>query len=306
MKKVRVYFLLLPHIHILDVAGADHVFYEAKQQGADIEVHYCSVNGKVVSTSGLALGLFEHCNSVQVEKNDIVVIPGSESSYLLSGELADAADVLEWLRTAYNNGATICSVCTGAFLLARAGLLDGKQCTTHWTCTQKLQELFPSARVQENVLFTQDGTVYTSAGVSSGIDLALHIVSELFGEALAFTVARMLVLYIRRTGHEAQHSLYMVYRNHINSGIHAVQDWIIDNLSKNFTLDDLARVAFMSTRTLTRQFKNATGVSVGEYIRLLRKETALKLIENTTHTRVEIAQMCGLQSVRQLQRIIHS
>lgn len=191
-------------------------------------------------------------------------------------------------------------------LLARAGLLDNKQCTTHWTCTQKLQELFPRAKVQENVLFTHDGTIYTSAGVSSGIDLALHIVSQLFGESLAFSVARMLVLYIRRTGHESQHSLYMVHRNHIHAGVHKVQDWIIENLETQFILSDLANIACMSTRTLTRQFRKETGVSIGEYIRTLRKETAQKLLQNTSHTRAQIATMCGLQSTRQLQRIIHS
>jgi transcriptional regulator GlxA family with amidase domain len=163
-----------------------------------------------------------------------------------------------------------------------------------------------SAKVQENVLFTEDDGVMTSAGVASGIDLALHIVSTLTDDYFCFKVAREIVVYSRRRGNQAQQSVFLSYRNHIHSGVHAVQDWLQEHLHERALLENLAEIACMSTRNLTRIFKQETGITVHDYITILRQERISELLKNPDISRVQIAQQCGLQSERQISRLITS
>jgi transcriptional regulator GlxA family with amidase domain len=300
-----ILFLLLPEIHLLDMAGADQVFYEVKSHGQDIDVQYCSISDiELESSNHLKIGSQKHYSSFELGVSDYLFVPGSEIRYFLSSDYKDNHELHQWLRNQYVNGATICSICTGAFALAQTGLLDGKQCTTHWKRTTELQTLFPSTCVKENVLFTDDSRVMTSAGVSSGIDLALHIVAKEFGDALSFKIARELVVYVRRAGDSAQDSIYTKYRNHVHNGVHNVQDWLVENLSSKPTLEDLAQIACMSPRTLTRLFKKETGITIGEYMLLLRKSIIKELLKNPDITRKQIAGRCGLESERQIQRIL--
>ncbi len=301
----RFIFVLLPQCHLLDLAGMDQVIYELKDAGHDVSMCYCSTHESVRSSNGLQISALEHFSTVRPTEHDVLVVPGAESKSLLSSEFKKQREFLSWLGSAHRAGSRICSVCTGAFALAQAGLLDGRDCTTHWQCTEILRQHFPLAKVRDNVLYCEDSGVMTSAGVSSGIDLALQLVTEAFGEKLAFRIARQLVVYTRRSAESSQLSPHLVYRNHIHSAIHAVQDYMWQNIGQALLLEDLAEIACMSTRSLTRSFRMHTGISIGQYLRLLREDKARGLLQSTDMTRSQIAQACGLRSERQLQRILY-
>lgn len=300
----KIVFLLLPHIHLLDLAGADQVFLEAIDHVADLEIAYCSLSDEIHTSSHIPLGKVDHYSEITFQPGDYLIVPGAEVSYLLSSEFGKQTSVFTWLNTAYAQGAYVCSICTGAYALALAGLLNGKKCTTHWKHTERLQTQFPKAQVQENILFTEDERILTSAGVTSGIDLALYIVSRLKDDLFSYKVARELVIYVRRQGNQAQQSVYLQYRNHIHSGIHKVQDWLQENTEQKASLIDLAEIACMSTRNLTRVFRKETGISINEFITLIRKEKINELLKNPDTTRSQIARQCGLKSERQVARLL--
>jgi transcriptional regulator GlxA family with amidase domain len=211
--------------------------------------------------------------------------------------------LLGWLRKAAASEAVICSVCTGAFLLAEAGLLDNGECTTHWKYTRQLQHEYPNARVLTDRLFVKCGNVYTSAGVTTGLDMALFLLEERHGPEFAYKVARELVVYIRRDGSESQESVYLQYRSHVNGDIHLIQDWMIHHLEHKIRIDELAALIFTSPRNLTRLFKSTTGVTIGQYLEKLRVEKAVHLLRQQVKVGT-ITQQCGLQSANQLRTLL--
>lgn len=299
-------FLLLPEIHLLDLAGPDQAIHEAIEYGADFEIEYCSVHSSVISTAGLPLGKVKHFSKIKINKGDYLLIPGSNFSYLISEEFQKSKDLFNWIRLTYDKGANVCSICAGAFVLGECGLLTHRQCTTHFKKTKQLQQMYPKAMVVENILFTSGDGIYTSAGIASGIDLTLHIIEELKGSYFAHKVARELVVYNRRNGSSAQESEMLSFRNHIHSGIHRVQDFIIDRLHQKINLPLLAEMANMSERNFTRVFKKETGVSVNEFLTLIRKEKISELLKNPDISMIEIADKVGLKSEKQVRRIYNT
>jgi transcriptional regulator GlxA family with amidase domain len=304
--KTKFVFLILPEIHLMDLAGPDQALHEAIEYGANFEIEYCNNSSNINSTSGLPIGNVSHFSQIQTKKGDFLFIPGANASYLQSQNFKNQTELLQWLRSLYQNGVNICSICSGAFALAESGLLDGISCTTHFKKTQQLKELYPNAKVIENILFTDDKGIYTSAGIASGIDLTLHIIEKLKGSHFAHLVARELVVYIRRNGNAKQESELLQFRHHIHSGIHKVQDFIIENIHTKTYLNDLANIANMSERNFTRTFKNETQITVNEYINRIRKEKINELLKNPDLSRSTIANKVGLQSERQLSRLLHS
>jgi transcriptional regulator GlxA family with amidase domain len=304
--KTKFTFLVLPHLHLMDLAGSDQAILEAKDFGADFTLEYCQSEKQVVSSSGLPLGDLKHYSEVQFEAGDFLLIPGSNADYLTADAFKKQTELFAWIKNAYQQGVNICSICAGAFVLAECGLLDNIPCTTHFKRTQQLQALYPAAKVIENILFTQHNGIYTSAGIASGIDLTLHIIEELKGSYFAHLVARELVVYNRRNGQQKQESDMLGFRNHIHSGVHKVQDWIIENINQKTTLNDLAEIAHMSERNFTRIFKKETAITVNDYITIIRKEKIKEFLKNPDLTRSEIASYVGLQSERQLSRLLHS
>jgi transcriptional regulator GlxA family with amidase domain len=297
-------FLLLPHIHILDLAGPDQALHEAIDFGAEFVIEYCTLDQQVTTTSGLPIGQVGHYYDTQLAKGDYLMIPGSAYDFMVSPSFVAEKSLFEWIKLQYDHGANICSICMGAFALAQSGLLDGKNCTTHFKKTKALQERFPKIQVIENILFTDQDRIYTSAGIAAGIDLTLHIIEKLKGSHFAHLVARELVVYHRRKGNAAQESEYLTFRNHIHAGIHKVQDYIIDHISQKMYLNDLAEMAHMSERNFTRIFKKETGITVNDFVTLIRKEKAETLLKNLDLSRREIANKVGLQSEKQLMRIL--
>jgi transcriptional regulator GlxA family with amidase domain len=304
MAETQIVFLILPHLHLLDLAGPDQVFLEAKDYGTAIRLRYCSFTQAVHTSTGLPFGALENFSNITFNAGDYLFVPGADMKYLLSDALKQEKELINWFKAAYTEGVFIGSICTGAFFLAMTGLLDGRKCTTHWKHATRLKTLYPKTLVQENILFVEDERVLTSAGVTAGIDLALFILSRLRDDLTSFKVARELVVYNRRIGSEAQMSIYMQYRNHIHSGIHAVQEWLLEHLSQKPNLMTLAEIACMSPRNLTRIFKKETGITINDYITLLRKEKLNILLKNPDMTRAQIANACGLKSERQLSRLL--
>ena len=286
---------MLPEVEILDLAGPLQAFAEARYP-----VRLCATKPKIHSHQGVTLSDLEPLPDV--DANALVVVPGMPYAATQRVERA----VTRWLVQAARGGAHIASVCTGAFILGEAGLLDGRECTTHWSRTGELAKRFPRADVLEDRLFVTDGNVTTSAGIASGIDMALALIEQTDGPLVAAQVAREMVVYIRRDGAQEQTSVYLDYRTHLDPGVHRVQDWIIRNPDSRATLESLADIAGMSRRSLTRSFRAATGISVHAFTTRVRIELAKTLVHDPTLTMDAVARRCGLEA-RQLRRLgIHS
>ncbi len=302
---IKFIFIISPRTHLLDLAGPDQVFFEAIFYKAPFEIEYCSfATDEAGTASGLRFANLKHYSEIEPQNGDYIFIPGMDTEVITNSHKEAMPGLFRWLLAAYESSANLCSVCTGAFLLAAAGLLNGKTCTTHWKYTQKLQQKYPRLKVQENVLFTEKDGIFTSAGIASGVDLALYIVEKEMGAYFANKVAREIVVYIRREGGQAQQSVFMSHRNHIHAGIHAVQDWLVDHLDQKTSLAQLSELAHMSTRNFTRIFKKETGITIGDYLMLLRREKIAELLKKPDLSKSQIARQVGLESERQVSRLM--
>jgi len=301
----KIVFFIPPGVHMLDMSGPSQAFLAAGQLLSGYPIRYCSFRNEIVDSTGLHITSLAHYETVGLSAEDHLFLPGFSSALLLSDNDRTAWEgVYRWLRAAASAGVKICAVCTGAFVLAKAGLLDGRSCTTHWAFVPLLRRHFPRTDVKEDVLFVQDSSIYTSAGISSGIDLALHLLETAHGPLLAHKVAHELVVYFRRSDTHSQASVYLDYRNHLHPGIHRLQDWLTEHLDRKITIDEMAQLVNMSPRNLTRTFKGQTGISINRYLTLLRLELADNLRHSPGLTMREIACRCGFTNERQLQRII--
>ena len=207
--------------------------------------------------------------------------------------------LLQALRTAYERGARIASICTGAFVLAAAGLLDGRTVTTHWMHAGELTRRWPAVRVEPNVLYTDDGQILTSAGSAAGLDLCLHIVCNDHGTRIANTLARRLVIPPHREGGQAQYIEQPVPATG-SRGLGSSLDWAREHLELPLTVEDLARQAMMSPRTYARRFRETTGTTPLQWLCAERVRRAQDLLENTDDTIERIATRCGFGSAHQM------
>lgn len=293
----RVIFALAADVEVLDLAGPVQAFGEANHCGGEYQIHVCALTSRLRTDQGIWLSDLEPLPETTAE--DLVVIPG----YRMTAVAAAEASLRKWLQQAHESGAHLASVCTGAFPLGAAGLLDSRQCTTHWSRVDDLQRRFPRAKVLTNRLFVDDGPVTTSAGIASGIDMALSLIERHYGPRVTAATARELVVYLRRDGAHQQHSVYLDYRTHLHPGVHRVQDWLIANPAERATLEDLGDLAALSPRHLTRTFREATGISIQDYRTRLRLELARDLLHDPGLTLEAIATRCGFESARQLRRV---
>ncbi|NUP35849.1 MAG: AraC family transcriptional regulator [Streptomyces sp.] len=295
----RVVFLLVPQLHLLDLAGPAQVFSTAADQGLGHTLHYAAEQEDVPTSQGVALRADPVLPALG--PGDLVVVPGWRSQGLRdNGRLAPAT--LGWLRDHHAAGGTVASVCAGADALGRAGLLDGRRCTTHHDLQDELARRYPLASVVRDVLYVVDGRVVTSAGIASGIDLALHLVAVRHGPAAAARVARQMVVYARRNGDEQQASAMLRHRAHVSDAVHRVQDLLDARFTARLALADLAAAAGLSERTLTRRFTAATGLTPLRYQQELRTERAEHLIARGA-TVEAAARAVGFQDARMLRRL---
>ncbi|XGV94791.1 MAG: GlxA family transcriptional regulator [Leptolyngbya sp. BL-A-14] len=297
--KQRVIFLVLDKVQLLDLAGPAQVFSMAASYGAPYSLHFCANSSEVRSAQGLFLGQLEPL--LPVSADDLIMIAGvmleQPAQPLLDEETRN------WLLNAYQKGTRVASICTGAMALGEAGLLDGRRCTTHWFKIAELQQRYPLAHVVEGVLYVSDRGITTSAGIASGIDMALSIVEQQHGPRLTATVARYLVIYLRRNGSQSQQSVYLEYRNHLHSGVHQVQNWLAEHATTVISLDELAQIANMSVRSLSRAFKEATGLTPVQYQQCLRLEVASQLLQNSDLSIESISARCGFEDARHFRRL---
>lgn len=299
----KIIFFIPSSVHILDLTGPVQVFYEANTYGANYELRYIALDKNLVSAAGLPFGQISHYTEIVPNPGDYIFVPGAEMNYLRSDAFKHQKDFFTWLRSMPEREVSVCSVCTGAFILAEAGLLNGKRCTTHWKRLEELQIAYPAVMAEPNILYTHADHIYTSAGITSGIDLSLAIIEEHYGPLFAHKIARELLVYHRRSENHSQTSIYLDYRNHLHPGVHQVQDWLIENLQLKINIEHLAGLANMSPRNLTRVFKNATGITINDYMKQLRLEKAATLSNNPEYSVEYIAGQVGYTNARQLRRI---
>jgi transcriptional regulator GlxA family with amidase domain len=287
----RVVFVLTAQVHLLDLAGPAQVFSTA----GGYELSYVAESTPVPTWQGVALHASLDWPPLTV--GDLVLVPGWRDGYGAFG-----ADTLRRLAGHHAAGGTVASVCSGADALGRAGLLDGRRCTTHHDLQEQLARDHPRAIVVRDVLYVSDDRVVTSAGIASGIDLALHLVAQRHGPAAAARVAREMVVYARRNGDEQQASAMLRHRAHLSEVVHRVQDRIDADFASPLPLSDLAGGAGVSERTLTRLFCSATGRTPLRYQQLLRVERAEYLIGHGT-TVEAAAHAVGFADARMLRRL---
>lgn len=295
----RVVFLLLPGLHLLDLAGPAQVFSTAGDFGHRYELHFVAERDAVDSAQGL--GLRTTTTWPALTGDDIVLVPGWRAARLArSPRLTGPA--ARRLREHHASGGTVASVCAGAEALGQAGLLDGRRCTTHHELQDELAGRHPRASVVRDVLFVADGGVITSAGIASGIDLALHLIATRHGPATAARVARAMVVHARRNGDEPQASAMLRQRDHLDDAVHRVQDLVDARFAERLPLAELAAAAGCGERTLTRSFVRATGLTPLRYQQLLRVEHAEHLIAGGA-TVASAARAVGFADARMLRRL---
>jgi transcriptional regulator GlxA family with amidase domain len=295
----HVVFLLVPRLHLLDLAGPAQVFSTAADQGLGYTLSYVAEQEDVPTAQGVTLRA--RVEWPRLTADDLVVVPGWRSPTLRdTGPVAPGT--LERLRAHHAAGGTVASVCAGADALGRAGLLDGRRCTTHHDVQEELARRYPRATVVRDVLYVVDGAVVTSAGIASGIDLALHLLAVRHGPGAAARVARQMVVYARRNGDERQASAMLRHRGHVSDAVHRAQDVIDARFTDRIALAELAAGAGLSERTLTRRFSAATGLTPLRYQQELRVERAEHLIAQGA-TVESAARAVGFQDARMLRRL---
>lgn len=302
----KVLLVTPPGVHLLDINGPAHIFYEAKEYGGNVDLHFVSPlpASKIESSAGLKFYDLEPFQKFQLTKEDFIIVPGIYFSYLADKSFLKSLNgFFQWLRHQNQNRVNVCSVCTGTFLLAESGILSGRSCTTHWKRINAFKQRYPKIDIKENRLFVVDENIYTSAGISSGIDLALYIIEQQFSSKLAVDVAKEAVIYFRRGEADPQLSIFLKFRNHLDERVHTAQEFIIENLSRSFNHIDIAQHVNMSVRNLTRSFKKHTGVTIHFYTRKLRLERASQLLSENNKMEM-VAQECGFKSVKQLKQLL--
>jgi len=228
---------------------------------------------------------------------DTVLITGKGS------DVVESAAVMDWIRRAAPYTRRIVSICGGAWLLAGAGLLDGRRATTHWRMLDALQSTFPRVNVEKGPIYIQDGAVWTSAGVSSGFDLTLALVEDDHGFVLARSVAQDMVMFLRRPGGQSQFSRFLLNQANTPGPIRELQSWILENLADNLSVEKLAERVSMSPRNFTRVFTRQTGVSPARYVEEVRLDVARQHLEQSSDKLEQIALHTGFGNSLNLRRV---
>lgn len=299
LKPRRVAMLIYPGVTPLDVAGPLEVFSFAnvlrKQQIYDV-VTVGPTTGPVTTKAGIAFLPSCAMTDLALPVDTLMVAGGGKPRTWITQEMVD------WLRTAATQARRFGSICTGAFLLGAAGLLDGRRVTTHWASCADLARFYPTASVEVDPIFIREGRFFSSAGITAGIDLALSLVEEDLGRDFALNIARYLVLYLKRAGGQAQFSVRLKTQFSNVPAIERVQQWCEENQDGDLRASVLCQIAGMSERGFIRKFRQETGQTVGEYVAAVRLEAACRLLTDTGLSLKEVARKCGFGLVAALRR----
>jgi transcriptional regulator GlxA family with amidase domain len=298
---VQVLLFIHPGLHMLELTGIRDALFEANQR-LPPERQYdtrivAAEPGVMRSGSGLCV-LTDH---------GIADAPGPADTLIVVGthEIPEPAPepVLTWLRQQAAAARRHGSVCTGAFLLGAAGLLDGRHATTHWQYAEALASRYPAARIEPDRIFVRDGSLITSAGSSAAIDLTLALIEEDHGRALALWVARRLVVFLKRPGGQSQFSVQLAAQVAQRTPIERAQQAVRDNPAGGFDLVELAQIAAMSPRNFSRVFRQETGISPADFVEMTRMEVARGLLEDSGMSIQEVARRSGFGNAGAARRV---
>jgi len=300
-KPRRIVILAFPGVQPLDVIGPAEVF-----AGADALAGGSAYTVEVVAKEPDAIAVRGGGYSL-VPKNTIAHFRGPIDTLVVAGGVGvraaeDDVELIRWIRSAARRARRVASVCSGSFLLARAGLLEGKTVTTHWASTEELARRHPELKVDPTPIFVRDGNVWTSAGVTSGMDLSLALLEEDLGREIAVEVARWLVLFLQRPGGQAQFSSHLSAQIAERRPLRELQSWIADNLDADLRIEPLAERAAMSPRNFARFFRREIGMTPAVYVEELRVERARQLLEDSADPIDLISASCGFGTPETLRR----
>ncbi|MCB1888693.1 MAG: DJ-1/PfpI family protein [Rhodocyclaceae bacterium] len=296
-----IVFVLTPGALLLDYAGPAESLRMAGEMGADLTIAACGPSPSVEVSTGLSLGDLAPLPDHLPDGARVVVVGNAKEERDYAR--AEAARVVDWLAALPLGRVRVASICSGAILLARAGLLRGRACTTHHNLLGMLRAADPTARVLDDRIFVEDGPVLTSAGVTTGIDLALYLIERDHGAELAMAVARRMVVFARRGPADPQLSPWLAHRNHVHPAVHAVQDAISRDPVRRWSMTELAALAHVSPRHLARLFKRHAGLNVPDYHQGLRLARARLLMADPRRSMEQVAEGAGFASARDLRRV---
>ncbi len=302
MSTLHVVFLVLPGIQLLDLAGPADVFAAANEFAKEVgrEPSYrLSFVGPVMET--------DTATGVGLRITDLDVVRGPIDTLVVPGGIDFAQTQFDprstrWIRRRSQKLRRIVSICSGAFVLADAGLLGGRRVTTHWRDLEALRRRMPDASVEGDPLYIKDGPIYTSAGITAGIDLAVALVEEDLGPEIALEVARALVMFLRRPGGQSQFSAALRQPTAEHPGILSVFSDVVENPGKDHRIPQMARHAGMSTRHFVRVFTRETGEPPAQYVQRIRIERARHLLEHGGESIDAVAELCGFGSAETMRR----
>ncbi|EJB06750.1 transcriptional regulator containing an amidase domain and an AraC-type DNA-binding HTH domain [Rhizobium leguminosarum bv. trifolii WSM597] len=296
---MRIVILSPPGVQSLDIVGPAEVFWEAARRLGDMDaydIQIMSTGAPSVSGTGQLRFLADRTIFDPDEPIDTLLVAGDPSFQTID------PDVIAWLQRRVPMVRRFGSICTGVFLLAAAGLLEGKKVTTHWECADKFARDFPAIDLDPDAIYIRDGALITAAGVTSGIDLALSLVEEDHGRDIAMIVARYMVMFMKRPGGQSQFSAHLVGQMSETTLIQKAQEYVLANLGAPLAVDDLAQKIGMSKRNFARVFRRELGITPADFVTAARTDAARRLLEDTAQPLQKIATMCGFTDVNKMRR----
>lgn len=303
--KRSIVFLFLPKVHLLDLGGPVQVFYESSNIcNCPVDISFTSFEQELQSEQQLGIGPFKDPMQIKLDRNSLICVPGVDFNAFRSGELEEAIHkTIPWLQQAYKKGANLASICSGALVLAEAGLLNHRKSTCHWKCLDYFKSRYPLAKVQTESIYTEDRGIYTSAGMTTGIDLALFLLEKWYGAFVAARVAQEIVVPFRRTGGASQEHLYNQMQGGFHPAIFKAQEILLNQPEANPSLEQLAEQVHLSSRHLSRLFRKYTGKTIHQFRQEVRLELGKQLLSQGQYTVEEIASRCGYSTARQFRRL---
>ena len=302
----RIVILMYPGVQSLDVtgplevfAGAQGLIEQTSRASRGYEVSTVSRDGRPLRTSSGLTVTPDACLRDAPQKIDTLIVPGGQGR-----RDAERDQVLvDWLAGASTAARRTASVCTGAFLLARAGLLDGRRATTHWASARELQNSYPAVEVDADPIYVQEGNLWTSAGVTAGMDLSLALVEEDLDRDAALLIARHLVLFLRRPGNQSQFSATLAAQHAGREPLREIQRAVLEDIAADHSVEAMAARANMSPRHFARAFRAETGITPARHVERVRLEAARRCLEDAADPVAVIALSCGFGTAETMRRV---
>jgi transcriptional regulator GlxA family with amidase domain len=298
-KAMRIVILAPPGVQSLDIVGPAEVFWEAARRLGDMnsyDIQIMSTGAQSVAGTGQLRFLADRTIFDDDEEIDTLLVAGDPAFFEIDPE------VIAWLKRRVPTVRRYGSICTGVFLLASAGLLDGKRITTHWECAGKFSREYPHIDLDADAIYVRDGALITAAGVTAGIDLALSLIEEDHGKDIAMIVARYLVMFMKRPGGQSQFSAHLVGQMSETTLIQKAQEFVLAHLGSRLDVESLAHEVAMSTRNFGRVFRRELGMTPADFVTAARTDAARRMLEDTLQPLQRIASSCGFADVNAMRR----